>query len=107
MKESAVIMIRGTTPTLEIKIDGINIDELSKIFLTIQQGKTEITKENKDIEAGKRNTMSVFLSQEETLRFAKGYIWVQLRAITKDGLAVASNVKGITVEDILKDGEIQ
>lgn len=99
-------MTRGTTPTLEIRIEGIDINELLQIFLTIQQGKTEITKENKDIEIGEENTILVYLTQEETLSFAKGYIWVQLRAITQDGLAVASDIEGIAIEGILKEGKI-
>lgn len=99
-------MYRGTTPTLQVRVTGVDVSELSGIYLTIRQGDAEITKGRDDIILESGNTISARLSQEDTLRFAKGHAWVQLRATTKGGLALASEIKVLPVEEILKDGVI-
>lgn len=99
-------MRRGTTPTLEIEMKGIDISELSGIYITIRQGDVEITKDKDQIEIKDGNMILVWLSQEDTLKFVRGYAWVQLRATTNDGLAVASTINRIPVDAILKDGVI-
>lgn len=100
-------MQRGTTPTLEIKITGIDVSELESIYVTLKQYQKEVTKTTEDITIDEiNNTLYVPLSQEDTLTLARGYVYVQMRAVTKDGLAVASDVKMITMEEILKEGVI-
>lgn len=98
-------MRRGTTPTLKIYLMGIDPDELKNIYVTMKQRNIERTKTNKDIEID-GNVISVRLSQEDTLDFAAGVVSVQLRATTHSGLAVASAIKNIKADDILKDGVI-
>jgi hypothetical protein len=100
-------MYRGTTPTLEVKITGIEIAELEIVYITLKQYQKEVTKKTEDITVDEiKNALYVPLSQEDTLTLARGYVYVQMRAVTKDGLAVASDVKMITMEEILKDGVI-
>lgn len=100
-------MIKGTTPTLEIKISGINVSELKSIYITLKQYKKEVTKPTEDIAIDEMaNTLYVPLSQEDTLTLTRGYVYVQMRAVTKDGLAVASDIKMVPVEEILKGGVI-
>lgn len=100
-------MFRGTTPTLEIKLTGIEVAELESVYITLKQYQKEVTKSTEDITIDEmRNTLYVSLSQEDTLTLSRGYVYVQMRAVTKDGLAVASDVKMTTMEEILKEGVI-
>lgn len=100
-------MIRGTTPTLEIKITGIDVAELESVYVTLKQYQKEVTKQTKDIAVDEiSNTLYVPLSQEDTLSLARGYVYVQMRAVTKDGLAVASDIVMKTMKEILKEGII-
>lgn len=96
-------MRRGTTPTLEIKVTGIEVMELESIYVTLSQYKKQVTKSTEDITVDEiSNTLYVPLSQEDTLKMTRGYIYIQMRAVTKDGLAVASGIKMVPVEEILK-----
>lgn len=100
-------MFRGTTPMLEIKITGIEVADLESIYITLKQYKKEVTKTTEDINIDEiSNTLYAPLSQEDTLTLSRGYVYVQMRAVTKDGLAVASDVKMTTMEEILKEGVI-
>lgn len=100
-------MQRGTTPTLEIKLTGIEVAELESIYITLSQHKKQVTKETQDITIDElNNTLYALLSQEDTLSLARGYVYIQMRAVTKNGLAVASEMQMITMEEILKEGVI-
>lgn len=100
-------MIRGTTPTLEIKITGIEVAELERIYITLSQYQKQVTKSTEDITIDEiTNTLYVPLTQEDTLTLSRGYVYVQMRAVTKDGLAVASGTVMKTMEEILKEGVI-
>lgn len=102
-----IAVFRGTTPTLEIKLTGIEVAELESVYITLKQYQKEVTKSTEDITIDEmRNTLYVSLSQEDTLTLSRGYVYVQMRAVTKDGLAVASDVKMTTMEEILKEGVI-
>lgn len=100
-------MRRGTTPTLEINIKGIDVAELENIYITLSQHKKEVTKSSEDITIDKtENTLYVTFSQEDTLTFSRGYVYVQMRAVTKDGMAVASSIAMKKMEEILEEGVI-
>ena len=47
------------------------------------------------------HTVSVSLSQEETLRFTPGTVEVQLRGLTNGGDAFATNVARVAVKEVL------
>lgn len=96
-------MRRGTTPTLEIKVTGIEVMELKSIYITLSQYKKQVTKGTEEITIDElNNNLYVPLSQEDTLSLTRGYVYIQMRAVTKDGLAVASGIKMVPVEEILK-----
>lgn len=100
-------MRRGTTPTLEIKVTGIEVSELESIYITLSQYKKQVTKETEDITVDElNNSLYVPLLQEDTLSLTRGYVYIQMRAVTKDGLAVASEIKMVPVEEILRGGVI-
>lgn len=100
-------MIRGTTPTLEIRITGIEVAKLKSIYTTLSQHQKQVTKTTEDMTIDEiTNTLYVPLSQEDTLTLSRGYVYVQMRAVTKDGQAVASEIVMKTMEEILKEGVI-
>lgn len=99
-------MRRGTTPTLKIRITGVDLDELENIYITIRQGNTEVTKTGHQLEV-KDGIIYAAMTQEDTLKFHQSCVWIQMRATTKDGLAVASNIRMVEMKDILKDGVIE
>jgi hypothetical protein len=49
-------------------------------------------------------TISVILTQEETLIFSAGDVNVQARILTIDGYAFATPIKKLPINSILKDG---
>jgi len=52
-------------------------------------------------------TLFIKLSQDETLQLdAMKNVLIQVRAKTKDENVIASNIKSVPVEDILKEGMI-
>lgn len=99
-------MRRGTTPTLKIKVNGMDIKQFANMYVTFRQGDIEVTKTNEDIGVESENTLSIWLSQEDTLAFSRGHVDVQLRAITNSGVVVASGIKMLFMEQILKEGVI-
>lgn len=98
-------MYRGTTPTLQIACD-LDLDTCQTVWLTLQQGCCEITKQRADM-TPTDDGFAVTLTQAETLQLQAGAsVYVQLRALTNSGAALASNIVSVPVSAILKDGEI-
>lgn len=102
-------MRRGTTPTITINVTGETFDN-STMYVTIEQSTLQITKTGDDIEVYPTEdgcTVALFLTQEETLKFAQGSARLQIRWITSDGVAQASPIKNISVDPILLEGVIE
>lgn len=109
------MIIRGTTPTIEIETD-MSLVQAEEIYVTLKQGKTadtaapviERTKET--FETLTDEGFSFTLTQEETLALkAEGYatLW-QIRAVFPDEkrTAVACLIDKVNIADILKEGVI-
>lgn len=103
-------MYRGTTPKLNIKLTtAIQATDITQLYLTIKSSNSEVTYElpNLEIEQGEGFiTVSVRMSQHDTLTFQPGTLNIQARILTSDGLAYASNTKAFKISGILKGGEI-
>lgn len=93
-------MRRGTTPTLELTLDTSVTD--SEYRVTLANGKSAITKTEEECtlsDDGK--TITLLLSQEETLSLNPNYpVKVQVRFKVGD-LAFATNIVQTCVKDIL------
>lgn len=101
-------MRRGTTPVVKVNIKGIEVSELQSLYLTFDQGDIQITKKTEDLTIDTEdNSIKAHLSQQDTLEFGDGNVKIQLRAVTKDGIAVASSIKSKPIGEILMDGEIE
>lgn len=104
-------MIRGTTPKHIFTLPDCMLDaSFDALYITYQQrGMTVLEKTLDDAERNGTEIV-VRLTQAETLQFTKGSIvepvYIQIRAKTVDGDALASDIIKIPVEQILKDGEI-
>lgn len=99
---------RGTNPTFIVKVKGIAVTDLQTLWLTLKQGSVEITKYLDDVTLDEEaNKIEVHLSQEDTLAFSKGNVDIQVRALTKEGQAIGTNIKTKPIGAILKDGVIE
>lgn len=94
------IMRQGTTPTIQITINDIDLNEMQNIYVVFEQNGYILKKESSDLDV-EGNTISVLLSQEETLNFKEGTCNIQLRMITKGGVAIASPIKTTKVYRVL------
>lgn len=104
-------MIRGTTPTEVYKIDNTDVDlsECSQIWVTIVDWSTkeytwDISRLTIDAE---EHSISLTLTQAETLAFTPGQAYAQLRFLYNDGSAFASKRIGFNIEDVKKGGVIE
>ena len=115
-------MRRGTTPTHVFYIDDASLENIEELYITYAQGRRIILEKTlEDVELDtEENTISVSLTQEDTLKFKTtqwSYLYpnenkkdikvkIQIRLKYEDGSAFASNIMLDDVDDILKDGEI-
>ena len=95
-------MTRGTTPTITLTIEEFDLTALKSVYVTFSQSGKLITKKNGDegVEVTE-HTLSILLSQEETLKFTPGIVEVQLRGLTESGVAFATDVSKTTVKEVL------
>ena len=101
-------MYRGTTPTVTFNLSAdFELSMIDKCYVTFKSrsGKHEITLEDVVINE-EESTLSVTLSQEDTLSFDEGLVEIQIRIKLSSGEAYASPVKSFTMKQILKDGII-
>lgn len=102
-------MYRGTTPSHTFTT-ATDISEASVVYITYKQhGQIVLEKTKEDItfaSEGQAYTITVGLTQAETLAFDDSLVAVQIRARFEDARAIASNIINVPVNQILKDGEI-
>lgn len=98
-------MRRGTTPThtFQLPVDASLLDEVKITY--VQKDKEVLTKYKRDCKVN-GSSISVTLTQEETLRFSQYCVChVQVRALTNDGEAIASQIMNVKVLPLL-DAEV-
>lgn len=101
------MMIRGTTPTFTFNLP-CAVNMIQNLYITFEDKEGEIVLEKALADCtASESSVSVTLSQEETLRFKeRTQIRLQVRALTTEGDAVASKIHKISVKEILKEGVI-
>lgn len=101
-------MIRGTTPTLCFRMP-FDTDILQNAYVSFaneEDGNVIVEKTLEECEVD-GNTLTLTLTQEDTLKLRGGCrVYIQIRAKTKTGEAIASRIIDRRVEKILKDGVI-
>lgn len=101
-------IVRGTTPTIQMRYRTINVESIAEAYLTIRQEATGLALE-KDLSDALRaeGVLSWTLAQEETLRIKPPYsIQLQCRYRLSDGTAGASQIYTVYPYQILRDGVI-
>lgn len=101
-------MRRGTTPYIEMQTDQ-DLTAFSYIVFTIEDRTgAEINVDNKSgMMTVTSSSVTVKLTQEQTLSLSKGGVKMQIRAVDATGEnAIASNIMNASLEDILKEGVI-
>ena len=95
-------MTQGTTPTITLTLDALDLTSLKSVYVTFCQSGKKLTKQSGDdgVDINK-HTVSVSLSQKETLSFTPGTVEVQLRGLTNGGDAFATNVARVAVREVL------
>lgn len=101
-------MRRGTTPWIELTLDGCdNIESYKTIVITLKQGIIEINK-NKDDLTIEENMIRFQLTQKETLEFRNDRkVQIQLRAVDDVGNAIATDIISASVQDVLNEEVIE
>lgn len=93
-------MRQGTTPTLQITVNNIDLADMEHIYVVFEQNGNLLKKSMTDLKV-ENNVISVLLTQEETLSFKNGNCNIQLRMVTYDGIAMASPIKTVNVYSVL------
>lgn len=103
-------MIRGTTPTITMKLPSeVSVLDVASAIVSIEQsGKEKITKSKKSNDITKEeietNTLAVKLTEKETLSLsAKSQAFVQLKVKTAGGTVLASFPMPMVVTDIINE----
>lgn len=98
-------MTRGTTPTYVIKMDGsVDSSAITKVYVSFYQQQQNysdhlLTKDG--IVDTTNNTVSVLLTQEETLEFNEGTVQIQVRGIFSNNVVFASSIVNDAVYNVL------
>ena len=103
-------MVRGTTPTFIFNTP-VDLTEATSVYVTFSEMDDDVilTKTSTDLDITSES-VSVFLTQEETLSFPNGKVKVQLNWIYTEGARVkraCSNQKTIIASDNLIDEVIE
>lgn len=99
-------MIRGTTPKLIFTIP-FETDSIQKLWITFSQNKKEVFTICEDECEMSEYEVVVTLSQDQTLLLtSSSLVEIQLRVLTINDTALASNILKENVDRILKGGVI-
>lgn len=97
-------MRRGSTP-VHILNTGLDL-RTARVYVTYSQfGRNVVEKTNEDLTINE-DSITVELTQKDTIAFKEGIVRIQVRYVMPDGSADASNIVTCEAEEILKDGEI-
>ena len=100
-------MYRGTTPAFDFKLNtDIDLEQVEALYVTFKSRSKELSFDRDGCTINNETkTISVRLTQEQTLQFGAGNVSVQIRLrVGKE--AYATPVKNIDISQILKDGVI-
>lgn len=111
--------IRGTTPTFTINLNGVDLTQNYRVYITIDQNGTQLTKDSfsdamqmniTKIEAdeGSFSTqIDLHLTQEETLMFDVGNAEIQAKWIDVTGAVEASDISNVKFSRALLEDVVQ
>lgn len=104
---------RGTTPSIKLNVTGVDLSDASvwpTVIVTVENWRSTFDVNRDNLAIAKTDSgcsVTFALTQSQTLLMRKlQKTLVQLRAKDADGHAIATEIAFVTVEDIVKDGEI-
>lgn len=102
-------MIQGTTPTLLIYCEGFNLEDVSKVIITLSQSKVQINKTEADVIINMaENCFEVRFTQEDTLQLMLcELVRIQIKVLDVSGEVLASEIATVKVEEILNKEVLQ
>ena len=96
-------MTQATTPTFILTLpNSVDLSEAANVYFTLKQNNVEIEKNTRDLVI-EGQTVSVFLSQLDTLQLTAGTAQMQLNWTYANGARACSNIVSVKVtENLLK-----
>ena len=97
-------MVQATTPTFILTLpDTVDLSQAANIYFSLRQKNVIIEKSNDDLTVDGQ-TVSVYLSQAETLQLVSGAAQIQLNWTYASGSRACSNIVSVQVsENLLKE----
>lgn len=97
-------MVQATTPTFILTLpDTVDLSQAANIYFSLRQKNVIIEKSNDDLTVDGQ-TVSVYLSQAETLQLISGAAQIQLNWTYANGSRACSNIVSVQVtENLLKE----
>lgn len=105
-------MFKGITPTFTLTLpEEVDLGVASNVYVTFANrgGKTLVQKKNDDIEINE-NTVNVYLTQDETLSFPSGSVYVQINWTYIEGgktKRACSEIASVFWNDSLERGVLE
>ena len=99
-----VTIPRGATPTFDFILEGVNLDDAANVYVSFDYYGGVLTKSGEEVEVSAEetepgeytSTVSVFLSQTETLAFHVGETKVQVNWTYPDGSRGSSEIGSVS-----------
>lgn len=97
-------MVQATTPTFILTLpDTVDLSQVANIYFSLRQKNVLIEKAGDDLTVDGQ-TVSVYLSQAETLQLVSGAAQIQLNWTYANGSRACSNIVSVQVtENLLKE----
>ena len=90
-------MVQATTPTFVLTLPNtVDLTEAERVIFTLIQKPNVITKEGADLEIT-AHTVSVYLTQSDTVGFIEGTAKIQLNWLYPNGTRACSNIVTVPV----------
>lgn len=91
---------KGTTPTFVLTFEDIDLTTASHVYVTFKGAGGKVTKTDDDLTVD-ATSISVYLTQEETLILSNGAVAIQANWTFEDGSRAASEIVKYTLTDNL------
>ena len=94
-------MVQATTPTFVLTLPNtVDLTQTHNLYFTMKQGGVSVQKSTDDLTVD-GYTVSVYLSQSETLKVGVGTAQIQLNWTYSDGSRACTNIASVKVDDNL------
>lgn len=104
-------IINYTTPTIPLVVEGIDLTQNLDVYVTLEQGRYELTKQGNDLTITAEThdqvtdtSIAFRLTQDESSKFNfKGAVRIQVNWINQSGIRDATEIETVDVMENLLD----